>query len=153
MFKLMDRVPDGISPMLDDLVEHILQAGLDDMLASADVITQVNNAVLRHTFSLISWFSKTSSKETIYIFQDSEKYVERLLQLFNQFSLLVKDAFSDDPRFLTARDKAYKQVVNDTQVFRLELPSKQVCIYLPHFFKVRALVFIMYHESAMKFKK
>lgn len=58
--------------------------------------------------------------------QDSEKYVERLLELFNQFSLLVKEAFSDDPRFLTARDKAYKQVVNDTQVFRLELPSKQV---------------------------
>lgn len=43
MFKLMDRVPDGISPMLDDLVEHILQAGLDDMLASADVITQVTD--------------------------------------------------------------------------------------------------------------
>lgn len=42
MFKLMDRVPDGISPMLDDLVDHILQAGLDDMLASADIITQVN---------------------------------------------------------------------------------------------------------------
>lgn len=58
--------------------------------------------------------------------QDSEKYVERLLELFNQFSLLVKEAFNDDPRFLTARDKAYKQVVNDTQVFRLELPSKQV---------------------------
>jgi hypothetical protein len=38
----------------------------------------------------------------------------------------VKEAFNDDPRFLTARDKAYKQVINDTQVFRLELPSKQV---------------------------
>lgn len=58
--------------------------------------------------------------------QDSEKYVERLLELFNKFSLLVKEAFNDDPRFLTARDKAYKQVINDTQVFRLELPSKQV---------------------------
>jgi cullin-5 len=55
--------------------------------------------------------------------------VERLLELFNQFSLLVKEAFNDDPRYLTARDKAYKQVVNDTQVFRLELPSKQV-IYI-----------------------
>lgn len=62
--------------------------------------------------------------------QDSEKYVERLLELFNQFSLLVKEAFNDDPRFLTARDKAYKQVVNDTQVFRLELPSKQVISHL-----------------------
>ena len=47
---------------------------------------------------------------TIYIFsftfgQDSEKYVERLLELFNKFSALVRDAFNDDPRFLTSRDK------------------------------------------------
>ncbi|GFG33135.1 hypothetical protein Cfor_12315 [Coptotermes formosanus] len=97
MFKLMDRVPDGIAPMLKDLEEHIVNAGQAEMIAAADIITQ-----------------------------DSEKYVERLLELFNQFSLLVKEAFNDDPRFLTARDKAYKQVVNDTQVFRLELPSKQV---------------------------
>ncbi|CAH1402829.1 unnamed protein product [Nezara viridula] len=96
MFKLMDRVPDGIAPMLKDLEDHIINAGLADMVASADVITQ-----------------------------DSEKYVERLLKLFNQFSKLVKEAFNDDPRFLTARDKAYKQVVNDTTVFRLELPNKQ----------------------------
>ncbi|XP_073989349.1 cullin 5 isoform X1 [Rhodnius prolixus] len=96
MFKLMDRVPDGIAPMLKDLEEHIVNAGLADMVASADVITQ-----------------------------DSEKYVERLLGLFNQFSSLVREAFNDDPRFLTARDKAYKQVVNDTTVFRLELPTKQ----------------------------
>ncbi|XP_054272027.1 cullin-5-like [Macrosteles quadrilineatus] len=96
MFKLMDRVPDGIAPMLKDLEEHIVSAGLADMVASADIITQ-----------------------------DSEKYVERLLELFNEFSMLVKEAFNDDPRFLTARDKAYKTVVNDTTVFRLELPSKQ----------------------------
>ncbi|XP_023726847.1 cullin-5 isoform X2 [Cryptotermes secundus] len=96
MFKLMDRVPLGIAPMLKDLEDHIVNAGLAEMIAAADIITQ-----------------------------DSEKYVERLLELFNQFSLLVKEAFNDDPRFLTARDKAYKQVINDTQVFRLELPSKQ----------------------------
>ncbi|XP_046669747.1 cullin-5 [Homalodisca vitripennis] len=96
MFKLMDRVPEGIAPMLKDLEEHIVSAGLADMVAAADIITQ-----------------------------DSEKYVERLLELFNEFSTLVKEAFNDDPRFLTARDKAYKQVVNDTTVFRLELPAKQ----------------------------
>lgn len=52
--------------------------------------------------------------------------MERLLTLFNQFSLLVKEAFDDDPRFLTARDKAYKHVVNDTSVFRLDLPTRLV---------------------------
>lgn len=96
MMKLLDRIKDGINPMLQDLEKHIVSAGLADMMASADIITQ-----------------------------DSEKYVERLLELFNQFSKLVKDAFKDDPRFLTARDKAYKTVVNDTSVFKLELPSKQ----------------------------
>ncbi|MCL4124963.1 UNVERIFIED_CONTAM: hypothetical protein GTU68_018983 [Idotea baltica] len=95
MFKLMDRVPDGIQPMLEALEEYIVSAGLADMVAAADTITQ-----------------------------DSEQYVEKLLDLFHKFSLLVKDAFSEDPRFLTARDKAYKQVINDTGVFRLELPSK-----------------------------
>ncbi|NXC19075.1 CUL5 protein, partial [Corythaeola cristata] len=56
---------------------------------------------------------------------DSEKYVEQLLTLFNRFSKLVKEAFQDDPRFLTARDKAYKAVVNDATIFKLELPLKQ----------------------------
>ncbi|XP_022241285.1 cullin-5-like isoform X2 [Limulus polyphemus] len=96
MFKLLDRVPNGITPMLQDLEQHIIDRGLADMMASADIVTQ-----------------------------DSEKYVEQLLDLFTRFSSLVKEAFNDDPRFLTARDKAFKQVVNDTSVFRLELPSKQ----------------------------
>ncbi|XP_074660838.1 cullin-5-like isoform X2 [Tubulanus polymorphus] len=95
MFSLMDRVPDGINPMLQDLEAHVIHAGLADMMSCADEITS-----------------------------DSEKYVERLLMLFNRFSLLVKDAFHDDPRFLTSRDKAYRFVVNDTSVFKLELPSK-----------------------------
>jgi cullin-5 len=100
MYKLMDRVPDGISSMLKDLEDHIITAGLDDMKQWAEVITQ-----------------------------DSEKYVERLLELFRRFSKLVNLAFLDDPRFLTGRDKSYKMVVNDTSVFRLELPtSRQVLV-------------------------
>ncbi|XP_019847093.1 cullin-5 [Bactrocera dorsalis] len=94
MFRLLDRVRDGVDPMLRDLESHIVTAGLADMLSASDVITQ-----------------------------DSEKYVERLLELFNKFSSLVKYAFKDDPRFLTARDKAFKTVVNDTSVFKLELPT------------------------------
>ncbi|CAK9819843.1 CUL5 [Anthophora plagiata] len=65
MLKLMDRVPEGVGPMLKNLEEHIASA------------------------------------------------------------VLVKEAFGDDPRFLTARDKAYKRVVNDATVFRLELPARQ----------------------------
>lgn len=94
MFRLLDRVSGGVDPMLNDLENHIVSAGLADMVASADVILQ-----------------------------DSEKYVERLLDLFRRFSKLVQDAFNDDPRFLTARDKAFKNVVNDTNVFKLELPT------------------------------
>lgn len=95
MFNLMDRVPDGITPMLHDLEAHVVNQGLADMIAAADIITS-----------------------------DSEKYVEQLLELFNRFSALVREAFNDDPRFLTARDKAYKNVVNDTSVFKLEIPIK-----------------------------
>lgn len=76
---------------------HIVSDGLQDMVSAADIITN-----------------------------DSEKYVERLLELFRRYSDLVKEAFNNDPRFLTARDKAFKTVVNDITVFKLELPSSTV---------------------------
>ena len=41
MFSLMDRVPDGITPMLQDLEEHIIHQGLADMIAAANTITSV----------------------------------------------------------------------------------------------------------------
>jgi len=96
MFRLMDRVLHnvGVETMMGDLQRHIITAGLADMLSASEVITQ-----------------------------DSEKYVERLLELFNKFSDLVRNAFNDDPRFLTARDIAFKTVVNDTSVFKMELPT------------------------------
>ncbi|XP_312548.6 cullin-5 [Anopheles gambiae] len=99
MFRLLDRVAGGVDPMLRDLENHIVQAGLADMVAAADIITQ-----------------------------DSEKYVERLLKLFRRFSDLVKEAFNDDPRFLTARDKAFKTVVNDITLFKLELPTSNTAM-------------------------
>lgn len=73
---LLDRAPNGICPLLRDMEDHIRQQGLADMLANAEAITS-----------------------------DSEKYVEQLLDMFNRFSGLVRDAFDDDPRFLTSRDK------------------------------------------------
>jgi cullin-5 len=57
MFRLLDRVgAEGVEPMLNDLENHIVAAGLNDMISCADVITT-----------------------------DSEKYVERLLDLFKKF--------------------------------------------------------------------
>lgn len=42
MFRLMDRVSDGIAPMLKYLEDHIINAGLADMMVAAELITQVN---------------------------------------------------------------------------------------------------------------
>ena len=115
MFRLMDKVDDDVSAMIKDLEAHIIDQGLADMIASAEIITQ-----------------------------DSEKYVEQLLNLFERFSLLVKEAFNNDPRLLTARDKvilrlnyylhlclnvylflqAFKHVINDTSIFKLEFTAK-----------------------------
>ncbi|XP_078492514.1 cullin-5-like [Ciona intestinalis] len=104
MFNLMNRVPNGIDPMLECLQEYIVQQGLADMKECCDIITT-----------------------------DSEKYIDLLLSLFNRFSDLVKKSFDDDPRFLTARDKAFECVVNDYSVFNTELQtrSKQNPIKLP----------------------
>ncbi|XP_044756886.1 cullin-5 isoform X2 [Coccinella septempunctata] len=92
LYRLLGRVEEGIVPMQWELEQHIEQEGLAEMVAAADVITL-----------------------------DSEKYVERLLELYRKFTDLVHEAFSDDPRFLTSRDKAFKKVVNDTKVFSLDL--------------------------------
>lgn len=45
LFKLMDRVPDGILIMLKNLEDYIVSAGLADMMSSADIITQVRNII------------------------------------------------------------------------------------------------------------
>ncbi|XP_035225373.1 cullin-5-like, partial [Stegodyphus dumicola] len=96
MFRLIDKVENGIEPMLKDLESYIISEGLANMMASADIITQ-----------------------------DSEKYVAQLLELFRRFSKLVKESFINDPRFLASRDKAFKKIVNDISVFSLELPTKK----------------------------
>ncbi|XP_067947837.1 cullin-5-like isoform X2 [Watersipora subatra] len=95
MFQLMSRVDNGVALMLKDLEGYIKESGLADMHACAKTIVT-----------------------------DSEQYVEKLLSLFRRFTELVSEAFMMDPRFLTARDMAYKSLVNDTSVFRIELPTK-----------------------------
>ena len=43
MFRLMDRVSDGIAPLLKYFQDHIIHAGLADMMVAAELITQVGH--------------------------------------------------------------------------------------------------------------
>lgn len=74
----------GITQMLAHMHEFIVQQGLADMRCNADTITH-----------------------------DCEKYVEALLGLFRRFTVLVQDAANNDPRFLSTRDKAFEEIVNN----------------------------------------
>uniref|UniRef100_T1J697 Cullin-5 n=1 Tax=Strigamia maritima TaxID=126957 RepID=T1J697_STRMM len=92
MYQLMILVPDDLTEMCSRLEEFISRVGLADMHAAASTIVE-----------------------------DCAKYVQQLIDLFNRFSEFVKNAFSDDPRFLSSRDKAFQSIVNDTSIFKLEL--------------------------------
>ncbi|VDK66123.1 unnamed protein product [Onchocerca ochengi] len=96
LYRLINRTSDGIDNVLKFLDTFIRTEALNDMRANANTITT-----------------------------DPEKYVEQLLTMFSKFSLLVADAFYDDPRFLTTRDKAFQDVVNDTCIFRMEIVSSR----------------------------
>ncbi len=93
LFTLLDRIP-NVEPLLAELESYILNKGLMVMKMNSETITS-----------------------------DPEKYVEQLLDLYNQFTSLVEEAFSGDPRFMNSRDKAFKQIVNDTSIFQMDLPN------------------------------
>ncbi len=83
----------NVDPILSNLEEYIFNEGIIAMKSNYETITT-----------------------------DAEKYVEKLLDLFNRFTKLVNEAFNGDPRFMTSRDKAFKLIVNDTQIFQMDLP-------------------------------
>ncbi|MFH4983136.1 hypothetical protein AB6A40_009845 [Gnathostoma spinigerum] len=112
LYRLLNRTPSGIRTVLDNLDQHIHSEALHDMIANASTITS-----------------------------DPEKYVDQLLKMFKRFSDLVRTAFYDDPRFLTARDKAFQDVVNDTTVFKLEIASSRSKTFVFHIF-----VIDLFHE-------
>ena len=53
MFKLMNRISGGISPMLQYLETHIVSTGLADMRAHADTITTVSHMTRLNIPSII----------------------------------------------------------------------------------------------------
>ncbi|PAV67940.1 hypothetical protein WR25_01186 [Diploscapter pachys] len=95
MYRLIRRTHNGIDLVLKYIDEHIRSEGLRDMHENAETISS-----------------------------DPEKYVQQLLAMFEKFSALVRDGFLDDARLLTARDKAFREVINDTSIFKLELSKR-----------------------------
>lgn len=71
LYKLLDRVVDGLVPLIAAVQEHIIRRGKEDMMESAIVVAN-----------------------------DPEKYVEKLLSLFRGFAQLVLEAFNDDHRWV-----------------------------------------------------
>lgn len=55
MFSLMDKVPSGIEPMLKDLEEHIISAGLADMVAAAETITTVSGKKKKQNIQILGF--------------------------------------------------------------------------------------------------
>ncbi|KAI6186837.1 Cullin-5 [Aphelenchoides besseyi] len=97
LFHLMDRTVDGVPPLLNNLSKHIKTEGLTTIQNNAETIVQ-----------------------------DCEKYVDQLLSMYTRFSSLVLDAFCNDARFLTVRDQAFQEVVNNTDVFRYEISNPKL---------------------------
>uniref|UniRef100_A0A1I7SBJ6 Cullin-5 n=1 Tax=Bursaphelenchus xylophilus TaxID=6326 RepID=A0A1I7SBJ6_BURXY len=97
LYGLVTKTENGVKPLLNTLADHIKSEGL-----------------------------KTMKENAATVVNDSEKYVEQLLGMYERFSKLVREAFCDDSRFLTVRDKSFQDVINNTEVFKLELVvSKQ----------------------------
>jgi cullin-5 len=51
--------------------------------------------------------------------------VEQLLAMYIKFTALVNNAFCNDARFLTIRDRAFQEVVNNTDIFSIELANQK----------------------------
>jgi cullin-5 len=95
IYRLAHRTPNGTKAMHDKLFDYIRREGLEQMMNNAEAVTA-----------------------------DCDKYVEQLLNMHSKFSTLIKEAFNNDPNFLTVRDKAFREIVNSTEVFKLDVSTK-----------------------------
>ncbi|CAL2045173.1 unnamed protein product [Caenorhabditis brenneri] len=96
LYRLIRRTRSGIETVLKCIDNHIRTEGLNDMKNNAENLST-----------------------------DPERYVQQLLIMFEKFSSLVREGFCDDARLLTARDKAFRAVVNDTSIFKIEMANKK----------------------------
>ncbi|KAK2702021.1 hypothetical protein QYM36_019360 [Artemia franciscana] len=96
LFLVACREPGGTVQMLLDLEQQMFKSGHLHIMENANNINQ-----------------------------DPEKFVNLLVFIFHRFSQLVNETFNGNPRFLAARDEAFKKVVNDIDVFTLDIPSSR----------------------------
>eukprot|EP01119_Soliformovum_irregulare_P012630 TRINITY_DN3292_c1_g1_i4.p1 TRINITY_DN3292_c1_g1~~TRINITY_DN3292_c1_g1_i4.p1 ORF type:complete len:651 (-),score=202.85 TRINITY_DN3292_c1_g1_i4:48-1769(-) len=89
MYNLLNRLDNGIRPMLDVVENFVAQTGFDAIRA-------------------------IPAKERT----DPKKYVETLLETYNHFNTLIKKAFNNDNAFGGALDKACRRVVNENSIGR-----------------------------------
>uniref|UniRef100_A0AC35UFL0 CULLIN_2 domain-containing protein n=1 Tax=Rhabditophanes sp. KR3021 TaxID=114890 RepID=A0AC35UFL0_9BILA len=92
LFMAMNLTETGIHSMLNCLQEFVASEGLLAMRESAKDVTT-----------------------------DPEKFVEKLLGLYTASTDLITKAFNADSRFLTIRDIAFREVVNSTEIFKIEI--------------------------------
>lgn len=97
MYKILSRVEDGIKPMLEVLQRYVTQTGYDAIKA-------------------------IPAKEA----KEPARYVETLLKVHEQFSDIVKKAFSNDPAFVIALDKACRDVVNQNAITKGSTKSPEL---------------------------
>ncbi|KAH8656168.1 Cullin [Tricladium varicosporioides] len=88
MYKLLQRIPDGLDPLRAKFEAHVRKAGL--------------NAVTKVAID----GDKLEPK----------MYIDALLEIHTQYSGLVKTAFQDEPEFTRSLDNACREFVNRNQV-------------------------------------
>ncbi|KAJ5077821.1 cullin-1 [Anaeramoeba ignava] len=89
MYKLLNRVPDGLKVLRDNLEQIIKDKGLDALEAVKDQAIK-----------------------------DPRIYVDTMLGTYQRYHRLVQKAFRGDPGFVTSLDKACKKFMNDNAVCR-----------------------------------
>ncbi|RDL35724.1 putative Cullin-1 [Venustampulla echinocandica] len=88
MYKLLQRIPDGLDPLRAKFEAHVRKAGL--------------NAVTKVAVDADKLEPKV--------------YIDALLEIHTQYQGLVKTAFQDEPEFTRSLDNACREFVNRNQV-------------------------------------
>jgi cullin 1 len=88
MYKLLQRIPDGLDPLRAKFEAHVRKAGL----------------------AAVSKVAVDADK------LEPKAYIDALLEIHTQYQGLVKTAFADEPEFTRSLDNACREFVNRNQI-------------------------------------